>query len=378
MNELLKSYSFLELSIIDSIRHNNKIYLDDLPITLTPLSDIIKSKDPKFEALYPVWAKQLISVVALLHEHKIVHTDIRPANIYVTPELNLKLGGFGRARLVINPSNKYITSAVCPKNYDPNIDKFGREVDTYWWMTDSRPAKDVLKYPTRFKAQPAILIPQVKTRIDIPFGELMYQPPEFICLGSQEWTKQNLPDIFKYDVWSLGLTLLELQKYRHKSNSSKLGLTFHKSLPTGVEAFQRNYDRLMRQVPNLDLVVRSMLSIRPCDRPTLKSIKAYGSLIPGYKLAYVSEDSTMLQTNLQLISEIRAKCNIIVTEEIFGNTVNNQAIEIAYRLLADRNIKARCLSENIVKFAYETAQALYYCDGVLPNDILEFFHYNFL
>lgn len=378
MNLLLQEHSFLELSIIDSIRHVNKISLLDLSCQLKSLADVLKTRDKKYEKLYPIWAKQLISVISILHENKIIHTDIRPENIFITDDLNLKLGGFTKARLIINSKDKYNIKPICSKNYDPNIDKFGRELDTYWWMNDTKPASDTLLYPTRFKTPIYEALQQVKTRIDIEFGDSLYRPPEFVCLGSQEWSKQDLKLLYKYDIWSAGLTLLDILNYRYRNNSGKFGIHFHKNIPRNIDSFKRNLDRINRTFPDLDPTIKSMLQINPDSRPEAKRIIAYGNLIPGYKLAYIKDDSVMLQTNMNIISTVKKNCEIIVTEDIFGSSVNSQAIEIACRLLSNSNIKAKCISEDIVKFAYETSQALYYTDPVRSNDILEDFGFNFI
>ncbi|CAJ0916276.1 unnamed protein product, partial [Mesorhabditis belari] len=46
-----------------------------------------------------IWAKQLFSALSYLHqERKIVHRDVKPANIFVSKDFVLKLGDFGCVR----------------------------------------------------------------------------------------------------------------------------------------------------------------------------------------------------------------------------------------------------------------------------------------
>src|SRR5205807_5317037 len=50
------------------------------------------------------WAADLARAMALAHRTGIIHGDIKPGNIFVTPEEKVKLGDFGIARLATQAS----------------------------------------------------------------------------------------------------------------------------------------------------------------------------------------------------------------------------------------------------------------------------------
>src|SRR5439155_525944 len=50
------------------------------------------------------WAADLARALALAHRTGIIHGDIKPGNIFVTPEEKVKLGDFGIARLATQVS----------------------------------------------------------------------------------------------------------------------------------------------------------------------------------------------------------------------------------------------------------------------------------
>lgn len=50
------------------------------------------------ESLVSTWIFQLILVVEYIHSCNIIHRDIKPQNVFVDKDMNLKIGDFGVSR----------------------------------------------------------------------------------------------------------------------------------------------------------------------------------------------------------------------------------------------------------------------------------------
>lgn len=101
----------LEIKIFEGIKHENlvryygvEIHKDEMLIFMelctqgTLESLVASSEAPLPEPLIRRYSHQLVRAIAVLHQHSIVHRDIKTANIFLTAEGNcLKLGDFGSA-----------------------------------------------------------------------------------------------------------------------------------------------------------------------------------------------------------------------------------------------------------------------------------------
>lgn len=56
--------------------------------------------------------KELLEAVDFLHSNRILHRDLKPGNILMTNNLNVKLADFGLARLYNIPIKKYTHEIV--------------------------------------------------------------------------------------------------------------------------------------------------------------------------------------------------------------------------------------------------------------------------
>ncbi len=57
-------------------------------------------------------AEQIVSTMQLAHESGIVHCDLKPGNIMVTPKGQVKLLDFGLAKLLVTPKNEDVTTSA--------------------------------------------------------------------------------------------------------------------------------------------------------------------------------------------------------------------------------------------------------------------------
>ena len=94
------------------------------------------------------WAADLGRALALAHRTGIIHGDIKPGNIFVTPEEKVKLGDFGIARLATQVSNservKGTPAYLAPEqilgaSQDQRSDQFSFGIVFYQLLTGARP-----------------------------------------------------------------------------------------------------------------------------------------------------------------------------------------------------------------------------------------------
>ncbi len=94
------------------------------------------------------WAADLARAMALAHRTGIIHGDIKPGNIFVTPEEKVKLGDFGIARLATQASVtervKGTPAYLAPEQIlgaqqDQRSDQFSFGIVFYQLLTGARP-----------------------------------------------------------------------------------------------------------------------------------------------------------------------------------------------------------------------------------------------
>lgn len=96
------------------------------------------------------WAADLARALALAHRTGIIHGDIKPSNIFVTPDEKVKLGDFGIARLATQVSGtervKGTPAYLAPEqilgaSQDQRSDQFAFGIVFYQMLTGARPFK---------------------------------------------------------------------------------------------------------------------------------------------------------------------------------------------------------------------------------------------
>ncbi len=99
-----------------------------------------KRKIQPYEALS--WTLKLAEILADLHERKLVHTDVRPDNLFLTADGTLQLADLGLAGLLGN-SPAYRPPDWTPvQRTDPRTDVFALGVTLLEWLTGRNPFTD--------------------------------------------------------------------------------------------------------------------------------------------------------------------------------------------------------------------------------------------
>ena len=52
------------------------------------------------ENLVSTWIFQLILVIDYIHSKNVIHRDLKPQNVFIDKEMNLKIGDFGVSKLL--------------------------------------------------------------------------------------------------------------------------------------------------------------------------------------------------------------------------------------------------------------------------------------
>jgi serine/threonine protein kinase len=67
--------------------------------------DIMKKKNQYFsENLVINWVLQLVLGVQFIHSKKILHRDLKPQNIFIDNDMNIKIGDFGISKILATTS----------------------------------------------------------------------------------------------------------------------------------------------------------------------------------------------------------------------------------------------------------------------------------
>lgn len=158
-------------------------------ITLTEIGDIMA---------------QMLDALAYAHDNGIVHRDVKPANIIVTPEGRLKVTDFGIARL--NTSTLTQTgmivgtpSYMAPEQYtglaiDGRADVFSAGVVFYELLTGAKPfegATEVVAYRICYDAHvaPSVVNPALPSGLDAVMARALAKKPNERYANAREFAR---------------------------------------------------------------------------------------------------------------------------------------------------------------------------------------------
>ncbi len=109
------------------VHHSNIVI--EMEFCTSSLSNVIKQISKPFHVAQ---TKKIIRSIALglkyLHDHDIIHRDIKPGNIFIDENCIVKLGDFGSSRIITNYNNGNLTPLVGTKWYKAPEIIFGNKV----------------------------------------------------------------------------------------------------------------------------------------------------------------------------------------------------------------------------------------------------------
>lgn len=100
------------------------------------LNDLIKRRKTLDEIEVRYYAQQLLDAVEYLHQHKVIHRDIKLGNILLTKDMRLKVGDFGLSAKLSTFEERRRTACGTPNYMAPellinNADGHSFEVDIW-------------------------------------------------------------------------------------------------------------------------------------------------------------------------------------------------------------------------------------------------------
>ncbi|XP_011188678.1 cyclin-dependent kinase 2 [Zeugodacus cucurbitae] len=122
--EGVPSTAIREISLLKDLTHNNIVQLFDIVVADSSLymvfeylnMDMKKLMDKKKDAFTPKLVKsymhQLLDALCFCHTNRILHRDLKPQNLLVDTEGNIKLADFGLARAFNMPMRAYTHEVV--------------------------------------------------------------------------------------------------------------------------------------------------------------------------------------------------------------------------------------------------------------------------
>nr|KAJ3419866.1 cyclin-dependent kinase 5 [Polyrhizophydium stewartii] len=131
-----------EISLLKELKHPNIVRLYDVIHTEKKLtlvfeyldSDLKKFLDSNSGDISPPTIKhllhQILRGVAFCHEHRVLHRDLKPQNLFINKRLDLKLGDFGLARAFGIPVRGYSHEVVTLWYRAPDVLMGSRQYST--------------------------------------------------------------------------------------------------------------------------------------------------------------------------------------------------------------------------------------------------------
>lgn len=123
-DEGVPSTAIREISLLRELRHQNIVHLVDVIHTGSKLylvfeflhRDLKKEMDNYPHGMHPMRTKsytyQLVKGIAYCHSHRILHRDLKPHNLLLDANGNLKLADFGLARAFGIPVRAYTHEVI--------------------------------------------------------------------------------------------------------------------------------------------------------------------------------------------------------------------------------------------------------------------------
>lgn len=196
------------------------------------LGDIVRQRGCITEEETRYYMHQLALAMIAMREAGIVHRDLKPPNLFLSKDLNVKLGDFGLAARVKNDSERHTTMCGTPNYIAPEV---------------------VCTYVYNRYIRTGTAIPASEQHVDGETLTLVRRSPEVLRRGHT----------YPVDIWCFGAIIYCLVFGRAPFESSSIKQTYKRIIQGGI-----SFPESRHISADCESIIRQCLITDPNSRPT--------------------------------------------------------------------------------------------------------------
>lgn len=200
------------------------------------LGDIVRQRGCITEEETRYYMHQLALAMIAMREAGIVHRDLKPPNLFLSKDLNVKLGDFGLAARVKNDSERHTTMCGTPNYIAPEV---------------------VCTYVYNRYIRTGTAIPASEQHVDSETLSLVRRSPEVLKRGHT----------YPVDIWCFGAIIYCLVFGRAPFESSSIKQTYKRIIQGGV-----TFPEARHISADCESIIRQCLTTDPNNRPTAEDL----------------------------------------------------------------------------------------------------------
>lgn len=200
------------------------------------LGDVVRQRGCITEEEARYYMHQLALAMIAMREAGIVHRDLKPPNLFLSKDLNVKLGDFGLAARVKNDSERHTTMCGTPNYIAPEV---------------------VCTYVYNRYIRTGTAIPASEQHVDSETLSLVRRSPEVLKRGHT----------YPVDIWCFGAIIYCLVFGRAPFESSSIKQTYKRIIQGGV-----TFPEARHISSDCESIIRQCLTTDPNSRPTAEDL----------------------------------------------------------------------------------------------------------
>ncbi|KAG0038540.1 Cell cycle serine/threonine-protein kinase cdc5/MSD2 [Podila clonocystis] len=106
---------------LECLEDNDFVYLILELCESRTLMELIKRRKRLTEPEVRYYMRQIVEACTFMHDHKIIHRDLKLGNIFLSHDMNVKIGDFGLATIILNEGDRKKTICGTPNYIAPEI-----------------------------------------------------------------------------------------------------------------------------------------------------------------------------------------------------------------------------------------------------------------